>query len=268
MAAHQRLHARAGQRPVHHRRVDRRLALGHAQDLRLHLRDVSDARRARASTRPTRSIARADVAQPRRGAAAARERRLPVPGRSASRRSTAAAGRRSTLFTDTFETATGWTFTHQATTGRFESGDPAATNSSGAKQLGTTTSGPNDLVTGASAGAAAGRYDVDGGTTTALSPPITLTGGSTTRWPSTGTSPTAPTPPPPTTCGSAWSARRRRPSSSSSARPSTATAPGRAATASLNAFAGQTVRIRVEAADASVASLVEAAVDDLKVTRN
>jgi hypothetical protein len=35
----------------------------------------------------------------------------------------------------------------------------------------------------------------------------------------------------------------------------------------LNAFAGQTIRIIVEAADASGASLVEAAVDDLKVTR-
>lgn len=36
---------------------------------------------------------------------------------------------------------------------------------------------------------------------------------------------------------------------------------------SLNAFAGQTVRIRFEAADASTASLVEAGVDDLRVTR-
>jgi hypothetical protein len=40
-----------------------------------------------------------------------------------------------------------------------------------------------------------------------------------------------------------------------------------ARTASLNAFAGQTVRIVVEAADASGASLVEAAVDDVRVTR-
>ncbi len=40
-----------------------------------------------------------------------------------------------------------------------------------------------------------------------------------------------------------------------------------AASVDLTAFAGQTVRIRVEAADAATASLVEAAVDDLKVTR-
>ena len=39
------------------------------------------------------------------------------------------------------------------------------------------------------------------------------------------------------------------------------------ATADLSAFAGQTVRIQVEAADASGASLVEAAVDDVRVTR-
>jgi hypothetical protein len=35
---------------------------------------------------------------------------------------------------------------------------------------------------------------------------------------------------------------------------------------SLNAFAGQTVRILIEAADAGTASLVEAAVDDVRVT--
>jgi hypothetical protein len=39
------------------------------------------------------------------------------------------------------------------------------------------------------------------------------------------------------------------------------------ATVSLNGYAGQSIRIRVEAADAGTASLVEAAVDDLKVTR-
>jgi aminopeptidase S len=36
---------------------------------------------------------------------------------------------------------------------------------------------------------------------------------------------------------------------------------------SLNAYAGQTVRIVIEAADAGTASLVEAAVDDVQVTR-
>ena len=85
----------------------------------------------------------------------------------------------STLFTDDFEADRGWTQTgNTATAGRFERGDPAATNSGGAKQLGTTVSGVNDLVTGRLAGAAAGDHDVDGGVTAMLSPAITLTGGS------------------------------------------------------------------------------------------
>lgn len=39
------------------------------------------------------------------------------------------------------------------------------------------------------------------------------------------------------------------------------------ATANLGAFAGQTVRILIEATDASGASLVEAAVDDVRITQ-
>ena len=39
------------------------------------------------------------------------------------------------------------------------------------------------------------------------------------------------------------------------------------ATVSLNAFAGQTVRIVIEAADAATASLVEAAIDDVRITQ-
>ena len=38
------------------------------------------------------------------------------------------------------------------------------------------------------------------------------------------------------------------------------------AAVSLSAFAGQTVRIQFEAADASTASLVEAGVDDVRIT--
>ena len=37
--------------------------------------------------------------------------------------------------------------------------------------------------------------------------------------------------------------------------------------ANLTSFAGQTVRLRIEAADASGASLVEAAVDNVTITR-
>src|SRR3712207_7814700 len=55
-----------------------------------------------------------------------------------------------TLFSDDFETSKGWTVnaggTDTATLGAWERGDPAATDSGGAKQLGTTVSGVNDLV--------------------------------------------------------------------------------------------------------------------------
>jgi carboxypeptidase T len=176
-----------------------------------------------------------------------------------------------TIYSDTFETANGWTAnaagTDTATLGRWERADPAATNSSGAKQLGTTVSGVNDLVTGPLAGASAGDHDVDGGATTIRSPAIALTGGSTYRL--------------------GFSYYLAHGSNSSSADyfrvrvigATTSTvfnvagaatdrdAVWTSATADLTAFAGQTVRIQVEAADASTASLVEAAVDNVTVTR-
>jgi carboxypeptidase T len=70
-----------------------------------------------------------------------------------------------TVFFDNFESATGWTMnaagTDTATTGRWELGDPQSTSSSGPKQLGTTASGMNDLVTGRLPGTSAGVYDID-----------------------------------------------------------------------------------------------------------
>jgi hypothetical protein len=40
------------------------------------------------------------------------------------------------------------------------------------------------------------------------------------------------------------------------------------ASANLSAYAGQSVRILIEAADASTASLVEAGVDDVRITQS
>ncbi len=171
----------------------------------------------------------------------------------------------STLFTDDFEANRGWTQTgNTATSGRFERGDPAATNSGGAKQLGTTVSGVNDLVTGRLAGTDAGTHDVDGGVTAMISPAITLTGGSN------------------YTLSFAYYMAHGSNSSSAdylkvSVNGTTVFSElgaanndnGAWATASvnLNTFAGQTVQIRVEAADLSTASLVEAAVDDVRITK-
>jgi hypothetical protein len=179
-----------------------------------------------------------------------------------------------TIYSDTFETATGWTTnpggTDTATTGQWVRGDPAATTSGGtALQLGTTVSGTNDLVTGAAAGAAAGDFDVDGGATSIQSPTIAL--------PSTGT----------LTLNYSWYlAHLNNASSADFFRVSVVvgttptvvfTQAGSAAnragawatgSVSLNAFAGQTIRIRFEAADAATGSLIEAGVDNVTITQS
>ncbi|MFI6742408.1 M14 family zinc carboxypeptidase [Nonomuraea sp. NPDC050451] len=176
-----------------------------------------------------------------------------------------------TVYSDTFETATGWTVnpssTDTATTGQWERGDPEATTSSGAKQLGTTVSGTNDLVTGRLAGSSAGDFDIDGGVTSIQSPPITL--------PSTGS----------LNLSFSWYLAHGSNASSAdyfrvrvvgSTSTTVLNQAGAAsnrngawatATAGLNAFAGQTVRILIDAADASGASLVEAGVDDVRITQ-
>ena len=175
-----------------------------------------------------------------------------------------------TVWSDTFETNTGWTInpngTDTATSGQFERGAAQATNSSGAKQL-TPYAGSNDLVTGRLAGSGAGDYDIDGGVTSARSPAITL--------PSSGT----------LTLSLAWYlAHGSNSSSADYLRVSvvhnggTTTLLSQAGAASnrngawttsnlnLTPYAGQSIRILVEAADASTASLVEAAVDNVTIT--
>jgi aminopeptidase S len=176
-----------------------------------------------------------------------------------------------TVYSDTFESATAWTTnasgTDTATLGQWARGNPDATSSGVTLQLGTTVSGSNDLVTGAPAGASAGANDVDGGTTTITGPSIALP---------TGT----------LTLTFSWYLAHLNNASSAdffrvfvvSGTTSTqvfqqvAAATNRAgawATASVNlsSFAGQTIRIRFEAADASTASLIEAGVDDVVIRR-
>jgi hypothetical protein len=178
-----------------------------------------------------------------------------------------------TVFSDNFETATGWTTnpntTDTATTGQWERAVPQATTSGGVSlQLGTTTSGTNDLVTAHLAGATAGENDVDGGATTIQSPAITL--------PATGTL---------TLSFQYYLAHLNNAGSDDFFRAnvvvgSTVTqvfqslgaAANRAGawtpvSVSLNSFAGQTVRIRFDAADNGTGSLLEAGVDDVTVTQ-
>lgn len=175
------------------------------------------------------------------------------------------------VFADTFESDLGWTRnpngTDTATTGAFERGDPQSTSSNGLKQLGTTLSGVNDLVTGRLSGSSPGSYDIDGGRTSIQSPAIAL--------PAAGTL---------TLTFSYYLAHGSNSSSADYLQVSVVGATqavvfqelGAAddddaawatATIDLSAFAGQTVRILIEAADASGASLVEAAVDDVKIVK-
>ena len=176
-----------------------------------------------------------------------------------------------TVFFDDFETDKAWTRnaagTDTATTGLWERGDPEATNDSGAKQLGNAVSGVNDLVTGRLAGSSAGVHDIDSGVTTIRSPAIAL--------PSTGTL---------TLSFSYYLAHGTNSSSADFLRVrvigSTTSlvfeelgagndddAAWASFSANISSFAGQTVRIQIEAADASTASLVEAAVDDVRITQ-
>ncbi len=175
------------------------------------------------------------------------------------------------VFADDFETNQGWTVnpaaTDTATAGRWERGDPQSTSSSGPKQLGTTTSGINDLVTGRLAGSSSGANDLDGGLTSVRSPAISLpasgnitlsfryylahgsnsSGADFLRFKVVGTTTTTVF----QEIGDGgdddgvWAT----------------------ATVNLSLFAGQTIRILIEAADASSASLIEAGVDDVRIVQ-
>ncbi|WP_433046120.1 M14 family zinc carboxypeptidase [Dactylosporangium sp. CS-033363] len=177
------------------------------------------------------------------------------------------------VWSDDFETSRGWVTnpggTDTATSGAWERGDPEATDSSGPKQLGTTVSGSNDLVTARLAGTGAGANDVDGGTTSVRSPSIAL--------PASGT----------LTLSYSWYlGHGNNATSADFFRVSVVTGSGTtvlftaagAATdrdaawstgsVNLTPYAGQNVQILIEAADASTASLVEAGVDNVTVRQS
>jgi aminopeptidase S len=177
-----------------------------------------------------------------------------------------------TVWSDDFETATGWTTnpagTDTATAGAWERGAPETVDYNGPKQL-APTSGTNDLVTGRLAGSSAGVYDLDGGVSSVRSPAVTL--------PATGT----------LTLSLSWYLGHASNASASDyfrvslvrnggttvlfTQSGSATDRDAAwATGSwdVSAYAGQSVRVLVEAADAAEGSLVEAGVDDVKIVQS
>jgi aminopeptidase S len=128
-------------------------------------------------------------------------------------------------------------------------------------------SGTYDLVTGAAAGDSAGANDVDGGTTTIRSPAITLPSGTLTltfSWYLAHLN----------NASSADYFRVRVVSGSTlttvfsqAGAATNRAAAWQTATVNLSAYAGQSIQLQVEAADLSTASLVEAAVDDVRIFR-
>ena len=176
-------------------------------------------------------------------------------------------------FFDDLEIDRGWRVnpdgTDTATGGRWVRGNPSPTSWDGPKQRGTTTSGSMALVTGAPAGVSARSYDLDGGRSTVRSQPIEL----------------------PATLGQRLTFRYYLAHASDATtadllRVEVLDAGGAATTVLLeraaandddaawasasillDAWAGTTIRIQATAVDAGRASLVEAAIDDVRVTR-
>jgi hypothetical protein len=179
-----------------------------------------------------------------------------------------------TLFSENFENTSGWVVnpnrTDRATSGQWQIGDPAATNSNGVSlQPANAHGGVKALVTGTAAGSSSGSYDVDGGVTSIRSPSIVL--------PATGTL---------TLNLSYFFAHLNNASSYDYLRITLKGASGsrvllqqlgsaanRAGnwtsfTANISDFAGQTITLLIEAADNSTASLIEAGLDDISITRH
>ncbi|MFC9254678.1 metallophosphoesterase [Amycolatopsis thailandensis] len=175
-------------------------------------------------------------------------------------------------FADDFETDKGWRVdaaaTDTATSGKWERGVPEQTTSTYSnqiKQRGDTTSGANCLVTGRLAGSEYGANDLDGGVSSMTSPAFTVPAGGKLSFSYTFAHGDNATP--------ADHLRLRVLDGTASTTVfeklgSAAEVAGawQSATADLVSFAGRSVRLVVEAADASTASLWESAVDDVRVT--
>ena len=177
-------------------------------------------------------------------------------------------------FDDDFEVGRGWTVNPDGTdtapaSGRWARGNPAGTSSGGvALQRDAVASGRLALVTGAPAGASAGAYDLDGVSTARSARVVMLPGTGQElrfRWlfAHTATASTADhlraiVEGPGGTQTVVW---QRNGTTGSVA------GTWGSAAISLDAWAGQEIRIRFEAADAGPDSTIEAGIDDVRVTR-
>ena len=169
---------------------------------------------------------------------------------------------------DDFETSRGWQVdpfgTDTATAGAWQRADPVKTRTgAGVKQRGGAPSGQLDLVTGA-AGGKPNAHDLDGGVTSIRSPAFSLGAAHSTGW----------------TLDFRYTfAHNRRSNSADYLRVlvngtqvlqatgfgGNQNASWTSVSVNLDAWAGESVRVLIQAADGGRASLVEAAIDDIRV---
>jgi carboxypeptidase T len=176
-------------------------------------------------------------------------------------------------YDDDLEVQRGWTVNPDLTdtapaNARFVRTDPASTASLGPKQLGTTASGSRAFVTGAPAGASASTNDLDG-RTTIRSPAIVLPAatGQRLRFAYVFAHSSAST-----SADSLRAIVERADGSqvqvfSIVGRGVDVDGAWRTGWASLDAFAGQTIRLRFVAADGGANNLLEVELDDIRVTQ-
>jgi len=174
---------------------------------------------------------------------------------------------------DDFEIGRGWKTnpdgTDTATSGMWQRANPAATSYNGARQLGTTTSGLADLVTGAASGGGPSANDVDGGVTSIRSPDFVLSPGHSyavkfryylSHYAGTN-------------AGDYLRVKVMSAGSTATLFQELATStddPAVWATANVripDSFVGSTVHLLIEAADNGTPGLVEAGIDDIAVMR-
>ena len=187
---------------------------------------------------------------------------------------TAVRDARCGAFDDDLEVTRGWVVNPDGTdtapaSARWRRGNPEGTGAYGRTiQPTTTPSGRAALVTGLPAGSTAAAYDLDG-RTTVRSAPIRLPAGLGQTLSFRFLWAHAPN-------GSAADHLRAiveaedgttTPVWERTGKPALLAGAWRIATVPLDAWAGQTIRIRFEAQDGAGASLVEAGVDDVRVTR-
>jgi carboxypeptidase T len=176
-------------------------------------------------------------------------------------------------FDDDLEVYRGWTQNPDGTdtapaNARFARADPASTTSSGPKQLGSTPSGRKAYVTGAAAGSSPTANDLDG-RTTIRSPSIRLAAGAGQKltFAYVFAHSKASTSADLLTAVVIRQDGTRVPVWFIRGAPVDRDGAWHTAVVSMDAFAGQTVQIQFQAADAGPGNLLEVELDDIRVTQ-